>query len=163
LRRNRTHSRWHIYTVGNAIKLISRATTSAYELNKLSLLLSNAQKENVSAKQVERKITQDLPELSSLASVLPQTRMELYTVIGLILTAIYFMLTEFPNKKSLSEEDIEAIAEKTIQRSISKPNIKGQLNKSSPNSKEKKKKIGRNELCACDSGIKYKKCCLQSI
>lgn len=25
---------------------------------------------------------------------------------------------------------------------------------------EKKKKIGRNEKCPCDSGKKYKKCCL---
>ena len=25
----------------------------------------------------------------------------------------------------------------------------------------KKRKIGRNELCPCDSGKKYKKCCLK--
>ncbi len=39
------------------------------------------------------------------------------------------------------------------------------LNKALPTSNnlpEKKEKIGRNELCLCGSGTKYKKCCMLS-
>lgn len=58
----------------------------------------------------------------------------------------YVLLTE--NDERYKSNEIEIIAEKIKQKRFNK-----RINQSG------KRKIGRNELCPCESGSKYKKCC----
>lgn len=46
------------------------------------------------------------------------------------------------------------IANNTVPQFYTKPNV--------PQVKREYKKIGRNDSCPCGSGLKYKKCCMNS-
>jgi len=50
------------------------------------------------------------------------------------------------DKNSLTQDKIQSMLE----------NIKHNIQNNQP---KKKQKIGRNEKCICESGLKYKKCC----
>ena len=50
------------------------------------------------------------------------------------------------DKNSLTQDKIQSILE----------NIQHKIQNNQP---KKKQKIGRNEKCICESGLKYKKCC----
>ncbi len=68
---------------------------------------------------------------------------------------------DLSSEKKYSEEDVQKAAAKFIQREqVAKPtatNLEG--DGTAVNRTVHKKKIGRNDLCPCGSGKKYKKCC----
>lgn len=140
---------------GNAIKLLQGSIKTVQQLQKLTFVLAEAQKRNLSKEQVQANIKETVPELNNFASVLPQTRSELYGFIGIILTAIGLMIAAYGTFKDdpVPEEEIEEIIERSIEQSIQK------LVLPKPTVPEKQK---RNEPCACGSGVKYKKCCYLS-
>jgi len=141
---------------GNAIKLISGTLKTVEQLKALSVILTNAQKNNQTREEVDEQIQKETPELSSFASILPKTRVELYAFITIILMAIGLMITSSSND-SLSEDDVEQMIERAIQQSM-QPQTNFKTLPYSP-----KKKQGRNEPCNCNSGKKFKRCCINSI
>lgn len=140
---------------GNVIKLVKGTLKTVHQFKQLASILSKAQRLNQSKEQVDEAINKEVPELNSLASVLPKTRMELYAFITVILMALTFIITNMELEEE-SEIDVEKLIEQSIERAISAP-----TEQSLPSSTEKKQ--GRNEICNCGSGKKYKKCCLQFI
>lgn len=136
---------------GNAIKLLQGTFKTVQQLRQLSALLVEAQKHNLSKEQVKENIQETVPELINFASVLPQTRSELYGFIGIILTAIGLLITACGTFKGepVPEKEIEKIIERSIEQSINKVAPKPSV----------PKKQKRNAPCACGSGVKYKRCC----
>ena len=144
--------------VGNIINVLNATKDTVNNLNKLNNLLNDAKKENYSHEEIQSKIKEELPELSSLSDVLPKTRNELYAFIALILTtlglAISFLSSS--NDNTISELKIKEITDQAIEKSLIKKNNIIHQN----NSSVKEKKTGRNEPCPCGSGKKFKKCCI---
>jgi uncharacterized protein YecA (UPF0149 family) len=70
--------------------------------------------------------------------------------------AIGLMITS-SNNESLSDSDVEKMIEHAIQKSMQPQTNFQKLPYS------QKKKQGRNELCNCNSGKKFKRCCISSI
>jgi len=140
---------------GDAIKIVKGTLKTVNQFKQLASILSNAQRLNQSKAQVDEAINKEVPELNSLASVLPKTRMELYAFITVILMALTLIITNMESEAP-PEIDVEKLIEQSIERAITTP-----YKKSLPSST--KKKQGRNESCNCGSGKKYKKCCLQFI
>lgn len=137
---------------GNAIKLLQGSIKTVQQLQQLSAVLFEAQKKNLSKEQVQANIQEAVPELTDFASVLPQTRSELYGFIGIILAAIGLLITACSTFKDepVPEREIEHIIERSIEQSIKKL---------APPKSTAPKKQKRNDPCACGSGAKYKKCC----
>jgi hypothetical protein len=142
---------------GNAIRLISGSLKTVQNLSKLSKLLVDAQKRNLTHEQVSNSIETQVPELHSFASVLPKTRNELYAFIAIILTAIGLMMVAYntPQNDEISESDIQKLIDLSIEKSI----VRQQTVKPIESIKKQK----RNDPCACGSEVKYKKCCYLSI
>ena len=146
-----------VYNItGDAIRLISGTLKSVEQLKTLSRILANAQKNNQTREEVNEKIQKETPELNSFASILPKTRVELYAFITIILMAIGMMITT-SNNQSLSESDVEKVIDNSIQKSMQPKNSLQTLPFLA------KKKQSRNELCNCNSGKKFKKCCINFI
>jgi hypothetical protein len=141
---------------GNAIKLLQGSIKTVQQLQQLSAVLFDAQKRNLSKEQVQSKIQDKVPELSNFASVLPQTRSELYGFVGILLTAIGLLIAAYGTFKDdpVPEKEIEQIIERSIEQSIQKL--------AQPKSQERKKQK-RNNPCACGSNIKYKYCCYMTV
>ena len=153
-----------VYDVtANVIKLISGTAKSFHQLKQLADILRTAQKENLSKDEVVKRIDEEVPELTSLSSILPKTRNELYAFLTLILTAIGLLITAYSTatNTSLSEDEIQSMIENTIERSIVQPIPHISQEPQLRPQQRFDRKIGRNELCPCGSGKKYKKCCMQ--
>jgi len=146
-----------IYDItGSAIKLLQGSVKTVKQLQQLTVILIEAQKQSFTKEQIQESIQQTVPELLSFSSVLPQTRSELYGFIGIIIAAIALLITAYGTFKddSMPEQDIEQIIERSIEHSI-----KGYA----PPKKPVKKSQKRNDLCLCGSRVKYKKCCYLSV
>lgn len=146
--------------VGNVINVLSATKNTVNNLKKLNNILTNAKKSNYSHEEVKSKIKEELPELSSLADVLPTTRNELYAFIALILTTVglvmAFLSSSNNTVNTISEVKIKEITEQAIEKSFIKQNNIINQNNYVP----KEKKTGRNDPCPCGSENKFKKCCI---
>jgi hypothetical protein len=146
--------------IGQTIDLLSGPRRSVAQLQKLSDVLQNAQRQQASSEEIRATLKKELPELSSLSSALPENRNELYQFITIIISIISLMLTLWKDSKEPPKieinEIINAITKQPQSHSTRRPQTK--INGSSPKEKAKKRKIGRNELCYCGSGKKYKYC-----
>jgi uncharacterized protein YecA (UPF0149 family) len=140
---------------GSVIKLVKGTLKTVEQFKHLTVILSNAQRLNQSKEQIDETIKKEVPELNSLASVLPKTRMELYAFITVILMALTFIIANMESNEEL-DINLDELIEQSIKKAISQP-------KEPPSPVESKKKQGRNDACNCGSGKKYKKCCLQFI
>jgi hypothetical protein len=78
--------------IGSTIKLLSGTAQSVSQLQRLEVLLRQARAQNATADEISKKVTKELPELTKLADLLPQTRAELYAFIALILTIIGLLI-----------------------------------------------------------------------
>jgi hypothetical protein len=143
--------------IGNTIEFLTGPSRSANELQRLSDILRQAQKDKASTDEIVEKIEKEIPELSSIKDLLPKTRSDLYTFIIIILTIISMILTEV-NQDKRPNIQIDQVVNVIYQQ---QKNTSKKLQTKSINETRKKKKIGRNEPCPCGSGKKYKKCCLQ--
>ena len=140
---------------GNVINLVRGTLKTVEQFQQLAGILANAQRLNQSKEQIDEVIKKEVPELNSFASVLPKTRMELYAFLTVILMALTFIITNMESDSG-TEIDVDQLIERSIEKAISSPK------QESANSVPKKKQ-GRNEICNCESGLKYKKCCGQFI
>lgn len=138
--------------VGNTIELLSGPSRTKSELQLLANILKAARQKKASLQEVGEQITNEIPSLSSIQSLLPTSRTEFYAFISIILTVIGLLLGEFRRESSPKIEVNQVINNIYNQQTVNSPNL--------PVIRPKKKKIGRNDRCLCGSGMKYKKCCL---
>nr|DAU44822.1 MAG TPA: Preprotein translocase secA subunit, helicase, translocation, secretion, PROTEIN.18A [Caudoviricetes sp.] len=139
--------------VGNTIEIIKASNVTKEKLQNLKLTLEK-NKRILTKESFEETLNSKAPELSGLASIMPKTRDELYAFIGLIITIIGFFLNTFGSNTPSSNINIETVNNYIIYESTQENEIREQ--QILP-----KAKTGRNELCPCGSGKKYKFCCYE--
>lgn len=139
--------------IGNTIEIIKASDITKEKLQNLKLTLEK-NKRTLTKESFEETLNSKAPELSGLASIMPKTRAELYTFIGLLITIISFFLSTFGSNTPSRNINIENVNNYIIYESKQENKIKEQ--QILP-----KIKIGRNEPCPCGSGKKYKFCCYE--
>lgn len=145
----------HLYNfIGHTIELLTGTDKSIDELNKLSVILHNYKDKESGIMELRQQIEQEVPGLASIADLLPQTRQNIYQFMQIILFVITIIitLTLEGQEKPITAEIIVAQLYKYLTPANNSPN----------DTISKNTKIGRNELCTCGSGKKYKKCCGQA-
>lgn len=140
--------------IGNTIEFLSGPERSLIELKKLASILERAKNNNFDSKSIAREVDEEIPELSSIKDLLPTNRSELYGFITILLTIISMIMSQ---TQSSSSSKIEI---NTVINNVYYQTSEAQGSHSSIPEFKAEKKIGRNELCTCGSGKKFKKCCL---
>jgi preprotein translocase subunit SecA len=145
-----------IYSVvGSTVALLANVRPSARDLQTLADIIRRARELEQAPEEVEAEIKEKVPELSSLASYFPKTRMEFYALLGVLATVLtVFAAIAVPlltNNQGLNNEQVEEIVNRSIMKATGE--------QAAPRGQGK---TGRNEPCPCGSGKKYKKCCLNS-
>ena len=131
--------------IGGVIEQIGVIRSKTETLNKVVAILNSAAETKVSSQQLAQSIRKETPELSSLADVLPKTRVELYAFITLLLAIIAFVISQ-------SDDDFDAqdLLERALDRSMQPQYY---IPYGNP------KVETRNSVCTCGSGNRYKHCC----
>ena len=149
-----------IYSAINATALaFSTGSVSEAQVNRLVAILEDARKGTLEPDQAADKIRSDVPELQTLADVLPKTRKELYTFLAVligILTLLFNALKPSQKASGVSEERVQQIVHESMEELYESaqptPPVASKEHSSRPS-------VGRNAPCPCGSGRKYKKCC----
>jgi len=144
--------------IDNTIEILSAPKRTLNELSHLTNILREAKEKHRSPDEVAEKIREDLPELSSVADLLPKTRSELYAFLTLIVAVIGLLTQGSHGSNNTSTITVNQTINQAFLETdkVAKPkgSVKAPAKRISP-------KIGRNEPCPCGSGKKYKKCCGQ--
>jgi len=133
--------------IGNTIEILSAPERTVAELTRFAEILREAKEKSETREQVVSRIEKEIPSLSGLINLLPENKSELYGFLAVVLAAVQ-LFTQTPSPQNTTTINVTQV----IQQVISKPAGA----KSAP---VKSKKVGRNDLCPCGSGIKYKRCC----
>jgi len=138
--------------VGNTIQILSAPQRTVSELSRLTQIIREAREKKETPEEVAKKIREELPELASLADLLPKTRGELYSFLALIV-AVIALITQ----SGRSENRTTNI---TVNQTINQMFVETERHAKLPQPQQRAaKKVGRNEPCPCGSGKKYKHCC----
>jgi hypothetical protein len=142
--------------IGNAIQFLSGPARSASDLERLAAILRSARQREASAEDIRKQIANEVPELQSIADLLPKTRAELYAFIGIIL-AILTLLLGALRKGEPSKIEINQVINQ-ITTVVEEPGQTPAESQGPASTASKPPKVGRNDPCPCGSGKKYKKC-----
>lgn len=137
----------------NTIELLQGPQRTVSELQSLAEILRQARERHASTEEVAETIRRESPQLTRLADLLPRTRSELYGFIQIVLAIIAIVLTQAAAQRIDIQEvdvDIDQVISITFQQQIQQ--------RASESQTQQIPKVGRNELCPCGSGKKYKKC-----
>lgn len=149
--------------IGNTIELLSGPSRTVSELERLAVVIKRARQQNASTEQVIEAIETEIPELSSLRDLLPKSRRDLYAFIAVIIAVINLIQGQMKGNEPPKVE-ISQISNLVYHESSASPAAAPGHPLSSRNELRHPhrpiRKIGRNELCPCGSGKKYKHCCL---
>ncbi|MRX52361.1 hypothetical protein GJU41_00125 [Bacillus idriensis] len=141
----------------NAIEVLQGTEETVKDLQKLYMIIQNASKLETLPQDVKQEIQKEVPKLSFLARYLPKNAKELSAYlygIGAIINGLTGGNIEIKphieiNPKTEIIEDIKI--EETLKQFASTLEVH-----TPPVMTERK--IGRNEPCPCDSGLKFKYC-----
>ncbi|PEW04514.1 hypothetical protein CN425_05115 [Bacillus cereus] len=139
----------------NAIEVLQASESTIKDLQKFYSIIQTANKAEATPQEVEQEIEKEVPKLSFLAKYLPQNAKEL----GVYLSAIGAIIGGFTGGIEINPQ-IEINPKTEInQYFIEQPHqqISPALEVHTPVDVFNKK-IGRNEPCPCESGLKYKYC-----
>ena len=134
----------------DSIEILKGPDVSFQRLKTLKRFVSGIQKKQLSNDEIKSEIKKEIPELSSILDVLPKTKKELYTFLGILLALIGHLITYFSTDKT---PDI------TINNVFNNYNNEYVIQRTDSKTQISTKKQGRNEICNCGSQLKYKKCC----
>ncbi len=141
--------------IGNTIQILSGPERTISELNQLAEILKHAKKENTSTNEVREKIEEKAPEFTSIKDFFPESKIELYAFITIILMIIQLIIGQ------INMDQRPNITINQVFNILNKENILTKKEKRTKEIKKKKRqKIGRNDPCPCGSGKKFKKFCL---
>ncbi|HUT44698.1 MAG TPA: SEC-C metal-binding domain-containing protein [Sedimentisphaerales bacterium] len=143
--------------VGRAIEIFVE-NQGIDDLKKILSILEYAKKHELGHEEIVEKIKKDAPELSKFSDVLPQTRVELYTFLMLIIMFIGQLIAL--HRRDLSKNELAQHFEVMVNQYYLHNEEKSATQKVTTKEKEaNNSKVGRNAPCPCGSGRKYKKCC----
>jgi len=137
--------------VGSANAVLSTPQRSELELAQLATILTEACGNWTSPDEVVARINQDLPQLSSIAGLLPVTRDGLYPRLALIVSSISLLL----QSRQRGDDAQSVTVDRTIEHIFgSTMKLAGSAEKA-----RERRSVRRNAPCPCGSGKKYKQCC----
>jgi len=131
--------------IGDSIELLSATSYSVADLNRLKSIFADARSREATFNDIKSQVKQEIPVFEKVTDLLPRTRNDLYAFIMIILTIISLVITA-RNRKETPKIEINQVIN-NIHQVV--------------NIRRSSRKIGRNELCPCGSGMKYKKCCMK--
>ncbi len=142
--------------IDNILEVLVSSKQTVADLSKLNDIFIKAKQKYTPKEEVEKQIDQQLPAFSSVKQYLPQNPADLAAYLTLFITFLGLLINQNQNTSTRIENsyitnyniNINQVIEQSQNSSLSQPYI-------TP------KKIGRNEICTCGSGKKYKKCCGQ--
>lgn len=148
------------------IALLSGPQATIDRLEKLHGILLAAKEEELPRDELARQVRAEVPELSSLSSLIPQTRNELYAFLGLLIALVSLVVSLKTNNSQggLSQEDLANIIRQHNGASAatlapSRREDSGMSDQKSGFGKSRHYAVPRGAPCPCGSGKKYKKCC----
>jgi hypothetical protein len=152
--------------IGNTIELLSGPARTRSELQHFARILRDARERGADLEEVRREVRKQVPELASLADLLPRTPGDLYAFLTLIVTIIALVLSQM-DKGSKETIEIHQVVNQIVHvqgPAPSKPQPSAPprraQSKPQPSATPKPAKPGRNSPCPCGSGKKHKRCCL---
>lgn len=119
--------------IDNAIRLLQGPDRTVNELQRLAAVLREAKARGATADEVGAAIRRQLPEIRSLADILPKTRAELYAFMAILLTIITLAISEKEKGNTVNIETQQIITTVIDQSS--------QLRTDASNAR---RKVGRN-------------------
>ena len=148
--------------VEDAISLLRGSERTVSELERLAGILHSAKERGASVEEVRSTVRKDLPELSSLADLLPRTRGELYAFIAMVIAAIALILQARDNGNA-PDINVQQVTNNIIVQASAPPTQSGATPSAesanpTPGNATLGRKVGRNEPCPCESELKFKKC-----
>jgi preprotein translocase subunit SecA len=140
------------------VKILAGPARSIERIQRIQQTLREVQQKQQSREEIQSTIASTAPELSSITSALPTTRVELYAFIGVLLALLTLLVTTYATLRPSgpTQAEIDSMVSKAIEKSeatTTSPEAKPQKKRTAP-------KVGRNEPCSCGSGKKFKRCCL---
>lgn len=143
--------------VENIIEVLSAPQRTFEELKQFSDLLDRARKEEITTEELKKETKEKAPDLHPLLDwVLPRNRAEKFNFGMVILgAALSVFLPALVDNEPPEEIKPEVIINNVYEINEYNVNTNDVSNVNQPIIVEK---IGRNELCMCGSGHKYKKC-----
>jgi len=78
--------------VNNTIELLKGPEITAQRLKSLKKIISDIRNKEITNEEITKTLTENAPELSSLANLLPKTRSELYSFLAVIATIIGMLI-----------------------------------------------------------------------
>ena len=137
--------------IGDTIEILSAPERTIAELMSLAKILREARAMAETRDQVAARIDKELPALSLLFKVLPESKNELYGFLGVVLAAVALFTQSGEKPANQTTINVTQVIETVI--------IDGNGEARQSAQRTTPPKQGRNEPCNCRSGIKYKKCC----
>jgi len=140
--------------VRHIIELLSAPERSISEIERLSAILVAALQKEAAFAHVGDTIKESIPPLSPVAELLPAPPAERYAFITVALKAIVLFIGEL-GRSDNPTVDVHQVLNAIYAEEVAPPSPQ-----TAPPPTEGGAKVGRNDPCPCDSGKKYKKCCL---
>ncbi len=137
--------------IGNTIELLSGPQRSRSDLERLAGILRSARGRGASADEIREQVRKEVPELMSIADLLPKTRKDVYAFVGIILAILTLVLNAIQHGNEPKIEINQVINQITQTAPAAPP-------PPSVGRDDPARKVGRNDPCPCGSGKKYKRC-----
>ena len=154
--------------VGDTLKLLQGPERTISELERLRVILHEARQSGASAEEVRSTVRHEFPGWGpALARLLvPKTPADFYALIAVVLMVVGMILSAKQAGQATNIEAEQVINNITIvQEASPTPEQRPGLTPSAESTSLVRervgagRKVGRNEPCPCDSGLKFKKCC----
>ncbi|SFE90936.1 SEC-C motif-containing protein [Bacillus sp. OV194] len=134
----------------NVVELLEGSPQTVADLKRLSLILNNARETKSTHEELQKEIEKKVPRFKALAKWLPKSLDQRLAYIGIVLE-----LLSGNGEKVENHNHIEVNNTTEIHYHIENPEVAPTKEESNYTAN---RKIGRNELCPCYSGLKYKRC-----
>lgn len=141
------------------IKLLQGYPFSYDRISLFKNIIKACRDEKLNYNQIQEKINKEAPEIKPVVEKLPKTRNDIFNYLSLLI-AIFSLFSDNYNKEpNVVINQYEIINEYNILIDNSKGNSNYSIPKPDTSLVSSKyKNTGRNELCPCGSGKKFKKC-----
>ena len=91
------------------LNLVKNANARPERVEEIIAILLGLKRDNADNEIVRNSINKNVPELSSLSSVLPRTRSELYAFLAAIVVILTFIITNFKSCSGISGNNVDKI------------------------------------------------------
>jgi len=163
--------------IDSTIEILSAPNRTIDELKRFAAIIGSAKERKATLEQVSEEVAKEVPELSYLMSLLiPKSSGDFYGFLAFLLAVVQMLTGQDSNNDAIKTEETKLYVEQKVEinqvinniyvNQLSEEDYPKHTDIKQPKSSMKLKKpdsvrvkkIGRNEPCPCESGLKYKRC-----